>query len=131
MGLTREKLAPGASDQDVAVKASWRSSEKDAPQRTCGGQRLLAVGLRHPWRHSVLHSGIDHPSQGCSSVMWPRMTASLYEGRVAYRPYWSEQFSCHEGYHALGPGEPVKRVHAWEGPGTDLQGLYHNEALGR
>ena len=35
-GLKLEKLSPGASQKDFTVKASFRRSEKDAPQSVCG-----------------------------------------------------------------------------------------------
>src|SRR5262245_54390685 len=91
LGLQREKRSPGASDPNVAVTVSLRRREEEVPQSPRGKQRLLSVGLRHPLRQSSLYSSLENTSQGCSSVMWHRMTAFLYEGLHAHCPLYREK----------------------------------------
>jgi len=51
-GLKLEKLSPGASYQDFAVKAYLRTTWKDPSQEIAGPQQCLAEASKHHFRQS-------------------------------------------------------------------------------
>src|SRR4030095_2761167 len=75
VGLQREKLSPGASSQDFAVKASLRRSSNDEAQSPRGSQRLLLVGLTCVFRQRALHRGMRNAFESWTSPLGHRMAA--------------------------------------------------------